>query len=53
MRPNDPSLLYGADCGRGVAGYEELTELEGQKGVQTKRDGLEGFMDGMTTDEIR
>lgn len=45
---DDPSLLYSANSGHGDAGYEELTDLEGQKGMQTKREGLEGFMDNRT-----
>lgn len=44
---DDPSLLYSAKSGRGDAGYEELTDMEGQKGMQTKREGLEGFMNDM------
>ena len=38
---DDPSLLYSADGRDGDAGYEELTDLEGQTGMQTKREGLE------------
>ena len=44
-----PSLLYSGNNGHGDAGYEELTELEGQKGMQTKREGLEGLMDNTTS----
>ena len=33
---DDPSLLYSANSGHGDAGYEELTDLEGQKGLQPK-----------------
>lgn len=39
----DPSLLYSADSGHGDAEYEELTDLEGQKGLQTERERLEGL----------
>lgn len=39
----DPSLLYSADSGHGDSGYEELTDLEGQKGLQTERERLEGL----------
>lgn len=48
MGLDDPSLLSSANSGHGDAGYEELTDLEGQKGMQTKREGLEGFMDDTT-----
>ena len=40
---DDPSFLYTAN-----SGYLELTDFEGQKGVPTKRDRLEGFTGGMT-----
>lgn len=46
---DNPSLLYSANSGHGDSGYEELTDLEGQKGAQTKRGGLEGFPDNVTT----
>ena len=52
MGLNDPSLLYSADRGQGNAGYEELTDLEGQKGLQTKREALEGFTDNMITTSV-
>ena len=42
---DDPSLLYSANGGHRGSRYEELTDLEGQKGAQTKRGGLEGFPD--------
>ena len=42
---DDPSLLYSANSEHGAAGYEELSDLEGQKGMQTKRGGLEGMHD--------
>lgn len=48
MGLDDPSLLYSANSGRGDAAYEELTDLEGQKGLQTERERLEGFMDNRT-----
>ena len=48
MGLDDPSLLYSGNSGHGDAGYEELTDLGGQKGMQTKRVGLEGFMDNTT-----
>ena len=48
MGLDDPSLLYATSPGQGDAPYEELTDLEGQKGMQTKREGLEGFMDNVT-----
>lgn len=48
MGLDDPSLLYPTIPGQGDAPYEELTDLEGQKGKQTKREGLEGFMDNVT-----
>ena len=40
---DDPSLLYSANSGNGDSGYGELTDLEGQKGVQTERERLEGL----------
>ena len=40
---DDPSLLYSAN-----SGYEELADLEGQRGMQTKREDLEEPMDSMT-----
>ena len=49
---DDPSLLHSANNGHGDARYEELTDLEGQKGMQTKREGLEGFMDNRTTTDF-
>ena len=48
MGLDDPSLLYSANSEHGTAGYEELTDLEGQKGVQTKREGLEVSMNNTT-----
>lgn len=48
MGLDDPSLLYSGNSGHEDAGYEELTDLGGQMGMQTKRDGLEGFMDNTT-----
>lgn len=48
MGLDDPSLLYSANSGHGDAGYEELTDLEGQKGMQTKREGLEGSISNVT-----
>ncbi|CAD6590843.1 MAG: hypothetical protein ASARMPREDX12_004751 [Alectoria sarmentosa] len=44
---DDPSLLYTAN-----SGYLELTDFEGQKGMPTKRDRLEGFTGGMTTTTV-
>ena len=44
MGLDDPSFLHSVNNG-----YEELTDLEGQKGMQTKREDLEGSMNNMTT----
>ena len=44
---DDPSLLYSANSGHGAARYEELTDFEGQKGMQTKREELEVSMNNM------
>ena len=44
MGLDDPSLLHSVN-----SGYEELTDLEGQKGMQTKREGLEGTINNKTT----
>ncbi|KAF6218247.1 hypothetical protein HO133_006209 [Letharia lupina] len=52
MGLDDPSLLYSANSGHGDAGYEELTDLEGQKGTQTKREGLEEFMENVATTTV-
>ena len=41
MRLDDPSLLYSAGSRHEDAGYEELTDLEGQKGLHTQRERLE------------
>ena len=41
MRLDDPSLLYSAGSKHGDARYEELTDLEGQKGLGTRRERLE------------
>ena len=38
MRLDDSSLLYSASSRHGDAGYEELTDLEGQKGRHTQRE---------------
>ena len=39
-RLDDPSLLYSAN-----SGYEELADLEGQRGMPTKREDLEEPME--------
>ena len=42
IRLDDPSLLYSATSRHVDAGYEELTDLEGQKGLHTtQRERLE------------
>lgn len=46
---DDPTLLYSGNSGHGDAGYEELTDLEGQKRLQTKREGLEKIMANPTS----
>lgn len=43
MGLDDPGLLYSAN-----SGYWELTDLEGQKELPTKREGLKESMDNTT-----
>lgn len=52
MGLDDPSLLYSATSGHGDARYEELTDLESQKGTRTKREGLEEFMENVATTTV-
>ena len=49
MRLNDRSLLYSANSGYWDARCEEMTDLEGRHGMQTRPEGLEESMDDRTT----
>ena len=50
MRLDDPSLLYNASGRHEDAGYEELTDLEGLKGLHTRRERLERAHERMVDD---
>lgn len=49
MGLNDRSLLYSANSGSSDARCEGMTDLEGQNGIQVRREGLEESMEDKAT----
>lgn len=49
MGLDDRSLLYSANSGSWDARCDGMTDLEGQNGIQTRREGLEESMDDKAT----